>query len=250
MSSPPTYEVKWQSWRIIPSRNPPVDLYRRVAAASDWPSIINVELKTNPRVRETREGLGLVRPEDMKGGATQNWILAPFTYLNPEGTRHSDGTFGTSFLTKELQTALLESIRLRETFLSRTEESPIQIDMRVIKTTLAGEFDDASKAGPFSDSKKAKQYWKDRRTEGCDGVYFKVPEFFGGECVEAFRPRFMQTAVQERHLTYWWDGREISKIYDFREGKDIDLEALRKTGQLKYFVRNPAGAELRQLVRD
>ena len=241
MKNYPTRKVEWEAWRIIPSRNPQVDLYRRVAPANDWPSVINVELLTNPRVREMREGLGLVRPEDMKGGATQNWILAPFTYLNPEGTRVSDGTFGTCFLAKDLATALLESIRLRQKFLGRTGQEAIRLDMRVIKTALSGHFDDSIKLHKFADDKARKAYWKARQLDGCDGVYFQSAELLNGECVEAFRPRVMHNAVQERHLTYSWDGQLICEVYDFSNGKNVDLERLRANRQLEYTDTKPVG---------
>jgi hypothetical protein len=230
----PTRKLEWDSWRIIPSRNPPVDLYRRVAPEQDWKTIVNVELLTNPRVREMREGLGLVRPEDMEGGRTQNWILAPFTYLNPEGSRFSDGTYGACFLAKDLGTALLESIRLRQQFLQRTAQEEIRLDMRVIKTALSGHFDDSSKVRNFDSEREKKNYWKARQLDGCDGAHFQSGELQNGECVEAFRPRVMRNAIQERHLTYSWDGQSIHKVYDFSNGKDIDLKQLRESGRVHY----------------
>lgn len=235
-------QIDWEAWRIIPSRNPPIDLYRRVAPPEDWESVINVELLTNPRVRELREGLGLVRPEDLKGGATQNWNLAPFTYLNPEGSRFSDGSFGTCLMTKDFEAALIESLRLRQEFLRRTEQGPIRLDMRVIKTVVSGEFDDASKAPAFESEGKRKAYWKQRQVDGCDGVLFRTIEFSSGrECVEAFRPRVMKKATQERHLTYSWDGQAITEIYDFLEGRKVEIEHLTQLGEVRFAESQPVG---------
>lgn len=236
-----TRKIEWQAWRIIPSRNPPIDLYQRVAPAEDWKPVIEVETLTNPRVRELREGLGLVRPEDLKGGATQNWILAPFTYLNPEGTRFSDGSFGSCFLAKDLATALLESIRLRERFLSFTNQKAIRLDMRVIKTDVAGEFEAEPGEDTYADAGSRHDYWKARQLDGSDGVYFRASELGNGECIEAFRPRFMTHAVQERHLTYCWDGTHIAEVYDFFEGKNVDMAVLRTQGKLVHFEREPQG---------
>ena len=237
----PTKKLQWEAWRIIPSRNPPIDLYRRVAPPGDWASVISVELMTNPRVREMREGLGLVRPEDLKGGATQNWILAPFTYLNPEGNQFCDGTFGTCFQAQHFEIALTESIRLRQNFLHRTSEAAVRLDMRVLKTQLHGEFDDATKLDPFDNDDARKKYWKARRQEGCDGAFFLSADVSEGQCVEVFRPRVMSNAVQERHLSYLWDGQRISEAYDFAQGKSIDLDHLRKTGKIRYVEKEPAG---------
>ena len=238
MKSIATRQIDWDAWRIIPSRNPPIDLYRRIAPVEDWSSIIKVELLTNPRVREMREGLGLVRPEDMSGGATQNWILAPFTYLNPEGTRFSDGTYGTCFLSEMFGAALSESIRLREKFLRSTAQSSTRLDMRVIKTTVKGMFDDATMLSASENDVAHKKFWKERQRDGCDGVYFHLNSRSNCCCVEAFRPRFLTKATQERHLTYTWDGQTIVQVYDFLEGKNIDLERLRSDGEVLH-IENP-----------
>lgn len=236
-----TRRIEWPAWRIIPSRNPPVDLYQRVAPREDWKAVIDVELLTNPRVRELSGGLGLVRPEDLKGGATQNWILAPFTYLNPEGTRFSDGSFGSCFLAKDLAIALLESIRLRERFLSFTNQKAVRLDMRVIKTDVAGEFEVEPGEDAYAEAGSRHAYWKTRQLDGSDGVYFRAAELVNGECIEAFRPRFMTRAVQERHLTYTWDGTHIAEVYDFSNGMNVELSALRTQGKLVYVVSEPQG---------
>ena len=62
-----------------------------------------------------------------------------------------------------------------------------------------------------------------------------------GECIEAFRPRFMTQAKQERHLTYSWDGTHIAEIYDFSNGMNVDMSALRTQGELLHFEREPQG---------
>lgn len=241
MTRASTIQISWTGWRIIPSRNPPVDLYQRIAPREDWKAIIEVETLTNPRVRELREGLGLVRPEDLKGGATQNWIIAPFTYVNPEGSRFSDGTFGVNTQSKELATALVHSIRLRENFLSRTNEAPVKLDMRVLKTKVAGEFDDVSNRSDLDDLAKSRAFGKARREAGSDGILYASDIRRGEHRLAALRPRVLSNAIQERHLTYSWNGRTIDGVYDFGEGKFIDLDALFKGGALAYLNKGPVG---------
>ena len=234
-------QIDWNGWRIIPSRNPPVDLYSRVAPPENWPKIINVELLTNPRVRELQEGLGLVRSEDIKGGATQNWILAPFTYLNPEGGRFCDGSFGFCFQTREFATALTHSIQLREKFLQRTQEPAIDIHMRVLRTKIKGEFDDVTDNRNLTSEGKRRQYGLERAKEGCNGIFFHSPILRGEECLEAFRPRVFTKAIQERHLTYTWDGERISEVYDFSNGKMIDLDYISEKHEVRHFEREIVG---------
>jgi hypothetical protein len=45
-----------------------------------------------------------------------------------------------------------------------------------------------------------------------------------GECVGAFRPRAVGLPVQGGHLRYHWDGRPISRYFDYAEERWIGLE--------------------------
>jgi len=51
-------EVNAPWFRLIPSRFPTVDVYRRVAPADRWPILSEVELLTNPRQKERISILG------------------------------------------------------------------------------------------------------------------------------------------------------------------------------------------------
>jgi hypothetical protein len=37
----------------------------------------------------------------------------------------------------------------------------------------------------------------------------------GGQCVGAFRPKAVGRPIQARHLQYFWDGRRISRYFDY-----------------------------------
>ena len=237
----PAVSVSWGAWRIIPSRFPPVDIYRRIAPPDDWPAIIEIETLTNPRVRELQEDLGLIRPEDKVGGARQNWNMAPFTYPDPEGSRFSDGSFGVSVQTEEFATALCELIRRREAFLHRTKEGPIRLDMRVLKTSLAGEFDDARNWKGVKDLEKCRELGAQRRSAGSNGILYYSDARPVGECIAVLRPRVLGNSVQERHLNYVWNGDRIEQAYDFQAGKRIDVQTLFATGQLLYLDEEPVG---------
>src|SRR5580704_15408408 len=125
--------VEWAgSYRLIPSRFPPVELYQPIARLEDWEALKRIEDMTNPRLRERSGAFGQLLPED-RGRVEQNWLVAPFTYPDPEPSQFSDGSFGVCVVAETLATALLMSVKRRETFLKRTAEPPTQLDMRVLK---------------------------------------------------------------------------------------------------------------------
>src|SRR4051794_6226699 len=102
-------QITWpQAWRVIASRHPPVDLFERVAdgdgAISD--ALIALEQLTNPRVRDQIGEIALVPAEKRVAGAGATYVMAPFTHINPNGSRFADGTFGAYYAASELQTAI------------------------------------------------------------------------------------------------------------------------------------------------
>src|SRR4051812_29401589 len=123
-------EVNSTWHRLIPSRFPPISLYERVADPKEWESLHVVEELTNPRVRARRLIVDQAAADETSP-KLQNWNHAPFAYLNPEGTWLLDPFIGTLELYDCLQTALAASMRKRELFLLRTNEPPLDFDMRV-----------------------------------------------------------------------------------------------------------------------
>ena len=46
----------------------------------------------------------------------------------------------------------------------------------------------------------------------------------GGQCVGAFRPKAVGRPIQARHLQYFWDGRRISRYFDYALDRWVALE--------------------------
>jgi hypothetical protein len=54
------------------------------------------------------------------------------------------------------------------------------------------------------------------RLANSNGIAYSSVRRAGGECVAIFRPRVLSNCRQERHLSYVWDGRRISNVYEKR----------------------------------
>lgn len=223
----PVVRVVWKPcWRIVPSRFPPIQLFERVADAVDLEAVLDLESLTNPRLRDEAGDIRLVAEEDRVSGPGTSVVMAAFTHLNPEGSRFSDGSYGVFYAARELETAVAETAFHRERFMRATEQSRMELDMRVYAVDLDGRLHDLrGRAASFPlvysrDSYgPSQQLAKRLRDEGSDGLAYDSVRRDRGECAGVFRPRPLSGARQERHLCYVWDGHSIATVY---EKKPVD----------------------------
>lgn len=215
--------VRWQpSWRLVPSRFPPVGLFDRVANPGDLDVVIGIEGLTNDRLREEVGDLALVAEEDRVSGPCTTPIMAAFTHLNPQGSRFSDGSYGVYYAAKGIDTAISETIFHRERFLRATEEPPIEIDMRSYASEIDERFHDIRgqhEARPELYDPDPERYATAQsfaaalRVRGSNGIVYKSVRDPGSECVAVFRPRLLSPVKQGAHYCYVWDGTSISDVY-------------------------------------
>ena len=219
--SPPEAATGWRVYRIIPTIFPPVSIFDDVVDLADLDALYEVEDLTNARVREQLGQLQLVAPEDRVAGPGTTPIMAAFTHLSPNGSRFTDGTYGVYYAATELETAIAETKYHREEFLAFTEEEPIEIDQRVYGATVTCDLHDLRGCQATypevlhpTDYSAGKKLGGRLRSQGSNGVIYVSVRALRGTCVGVFRPRCLSDCTQERHLTYCWDGKRISEIYE------------------------------------
>jgi hypothetical protein len=218
----PVSRVVWSPChRLIPSRFPTVGLYDRIADPADLEVVLQIEMLTNPRVRDEIGQLQLVPPEERVAGPGSTPIMAAFTHLNPEGSRFSDGSYGVYYAADTLDTAIAEVSHHRAVFLARTREPAMDIDLRLIVAELDAPLhdlrllDDAAVYDPLHYG--APQALGGRlRAGGSWGVVYRSVRHAQGFCVGVFRPKALAQARQSRHLALHWDGQRISHWYEKR----------------------------------
>jgi hypothetical protein len=217
-------EVRWQPcFRVISSRFPPIHLFERVAGAEDWEALYWLESLTNPRLRDDVGEIELVPREDRIFGPGASVIMAPFTHLNPEGSRFADDTFGAFYAAASLDTSIAETRYHREIFLRATRQRPLELDMRTYLCDVAASFHDIrGKRDRMPeiydpDSYVASQkFARSLKLAGSNGIVFDSVRHSGGQCLAVYRPRLVQNCRQGTHLRYVWDGERISQVYALR----------------------------------
>ena len=218
-------EVRWQPcFRVIPSRYPTIHLFERVADPADWEALYWIESLTNPRLRDEVGDIELVPPEERAFGPGGSVIMAPFTHLDPAGSRFADGTFGAFYAAAHLATSITETCYHRELFLRATKQGPLELDMRSYLADVAARFHDIrGKRVRMADIYDPDSYISSQvlgrqlKRNGSNGIVYDSVRHPGGECLAIYKPRLIQNLRQGVHLRYVWDGGRISRVYELRQ---------------------------------
>jgi RES domain-containing protein len=217
--------VRWpQAWRIIASRYPPIDLFERLTSdPAVWDTLIELEQATNPRVRDEAGQIRLVPPARRVAGPNASWVMAPFTHVNPRGSRFSDGSYGVYYAARQLETAVRETAYHFARFARDSADPPRREDMRVLLGTVDHAFEDvAALAGVQRDAildkdsyAASRPFARARRGADSDGLVYPSVRHAGGRCLAAFWPDVVGIPRQERHLQYEWDGARVARYFDY-----------------------------------
>jgi hypothetical protein len=221
-----TRRVVWpQAWRVIASRFPPINLFERVSADPRvWDVLIELEQLTNPRVRDEVGSIHLVPAERRVSGPNSSWVMAPFTHVNVLGSRFSDGSYGVYYAARQLETAVRETAHHFARFASAANDPLRRETMRVLVGSIEHSFDDvslldeATKAAILEKDSyvHSRPFGADRRNSGSDGFVYPSVRHDVGQCVAAFWPDAVGIPIQERHLNYEWDGRRVTRYFDYQ----------------------------------
>src|SRR3546814_19726343 len=120
----PVAQVEWNgAVRIIRSAFPPIDLFEDIADPADWPLLISVEQKTNPRIMATIGNLDIVPVDRRVGGNAASYILAPFTKVSTDRPAlFADGSYVVHFFADRFVSTLFATIHHKANQTARTEE--------------------------------------------------------------------------------------------------------------------------------
>lgn len=222
MKLPEERRVRWkESYRVVNSRFPPVDVFERVAEPQDWESLIELEMLTNPRVREQVGEIALVPPEERVSGPGASWLMAPFTHVGWP-SRFSDGTFGVYYAARQLLTAVYEKGHHIGRFYRATRE-PLgtTMELRALVAKVDARFHDIRGGHPGchrpEDYGPSQALAKRLRSVGSNGVAFDSVRHPGGACLAAFRPKAVHIPISGPNLRFHFDGERIDRWFNFSD---------------------------------
>ena len=233
-NAPAVRRIRWKSaTRIVASRFPPVDLFERVSPdPAVWDALIAAEMLVNPRIRDAIGDIRLVPPEERVTGPGAIWVMAPFAYVNPRGSRFSDGSYGVYYAGNDLSTAVAETAFHFARFARESGDGARHEPMRVMVGTIDASLHDleslnAAARRPLLDPHSyvaSRPYGSMLRTAGSNGIHYPSVRNPQGHCVAAFRPTVVGIPRPGRHLLYDWDGARVRRYFDYQGGAWIALD--------------------------
>lgn len=224
LSKVPSRRVRWQAtYRLVPTRHPPIDLFERIAKPEDWDALIELESLTNPRLRESAGVISLVPKERRVTGTGASIVMAPFTHASPlRKTRFSDGTYGVYYAARLFETALREVAFHMQRFYAATDDPPLQASYRTYKGKIDKAMHDITGRGwshlldpDPNNYDKPQAFAYALRLGGSNGIVYPSVRHPGGECIAAFWPDVVSIPVQTKHIELKWDGSRVSGWFDY-----------------------------------
>ena len=205
------------TYRLIASIYPTVSVYDRIVDTKHFAELLEIEALTNPRVREEAGDFRKVRPEDAVTGPGTTPIMASFAYTG--FSRFSDGSYGLYYAARDEATSVAETIYHRTAFLRATSEPSIDLDERMYRAQVNGNFDDIRDRSARSKLYDPEDYTSSQRYASrlyaanvVDGILYRSVRRPEGECVAAFRPRCVTKCKMHKYLQLRWDGASIVSV--------------------------------------
>ena len=207
-----------QAYRLVNSKFPPVHLFDDVADAEDFDALFQLQALTNPRLLNEVGRLELIAREEIPFGIPGcSYATAPFTHVNPEGSRFSDGSFGVLYLADTLTTAIAEVRYHQERYWTNVPGLNYE---RFVFRGLTCRFNDAGMRDattvPLSDPiydpddySPARQLGHALKRNGCPGLRYHSVRSPGNHCWALLTPRPVTAIQQTAHYEMIWNQRIV-----------------------------------------
>ncbi len=208
-----------QAYRLVNSKFPPIALFDDVADADEFETLYQLQTLTNPRLQNEAGRLELIaRSEIPFGIAGCSYATAPFTHVNPTGSRFSDGSYGVLYLASTMDTALAEVRYHQDRYWSNVVG--LSYD-RFVFRGLSCQFNEAGMldativpmADPIydpNDYSHARRLGRQVKSAGNPGLRYRSVRNEGQLCWALITPKPVASIIQTAHFEMIWNGRIAS----------------------------------------
>ena len=205
--------------RLVNSKFPPIAIFDDVASAEEFEALFAIQELTNPRILNEVGRLDLIPRDEIPFGITGcAYATAPFTHINPTGSRFSSGEFGVLYVADNEQTALLEVKHQQNMYWSQVDGMNYE---RFVFRALQCVFNDAgmmnASAVPYSDPMYDSDDYSAShglghalKKAGKPGLQYNSVRSQGSLCWALFTPLPVHSIVQTSHYEMIWNGSIIS----------------------------------------
>lgn len=208
-----------QAYRLVNSRFPPVALFDDVADADEFEVLYQIQELTNPRLKNEVGRLELIRRSEIPFGIPGcSYATAPFTHVNPAGSRFSDGRFGVLYLADTMETALAEVKHHQSLYWSNVPSLNYErfvfrglscsfVEGGMKDATSIAMTDPVYDADDYTHSRRLGQLVKDA---GCPGLRYNSVRMHGSHCWALMTPKPVLSVIQAAHYEMIWNAQVTS----------------------------------------
>lgn len=194
------------TWRLIPSRFPPVGLFDTVATAADLEAVMELAGWTNDRLVPERIAR-LPKAEWVYGRANASIVMAAFLHAAPQGQRFNGPELGAWYASASLKGAVAEVGHHLRREAAASGAARLSRQYRAYTATLAGRYLDlrgqqAARPDLYAsdDYGPGQILGEEIRAGGGAGVIYDSVRLKGAVNVAAHRPRNVRDVVQAEHF--------------------------------------------------
>jgi len=210
-----------QGYRLINSKFPPIYLFDDVASPEEFELLYELQARTNPRLQNEVGRLELIAIQDIPFGIPGcAYATAPFTHINPYGSRFSSGQFGILYIADTMETAIAEVKYHQQRYWQKVEQLNFErFVLRGIhitfKQTGMQDLTHLPRDHPiyhpndYSNAQALGQQAYEQRHVGFKYHSVRAPKHY---CWALFTPKTVTACVQSAHYEMIWDGENISSV--------------------------------------
>lgn len=210
-----------ESFRLVNTRFPPVSLFDDVADPADFEALFALQALTNPRLQTEVGNLNCVAREEIPFGIRGcSYAVAPFTHVNPDGSRFSGGDYGVLYLADSEETAIREVRHHQQRYWQGVEGLKYdRLLFRVLRcaftAALAGDATAIPQDDPVYDPANytaSRELGRQLREQGFAALQYHSVRHQGGRCWALFTPRVVTDIIQAALVEFIWQGETIGAI--------------------------------------
>ncbi|SBR49115.1 RES domain-containing protein [Halomonas sp. HL-93] len=204
-----------ESYRLIHSKFPPIGLFDDVADADEFEALYTLQALTNPRLRNEVGDLGLLPVDEIPFGIRGcSYATAPFTHVNPNGSRFSDGSFGVLYVADSLSAAIAEVKYHQQAYWQKVPSLHFE---RFVFRGLKCVFDEGGCRDALTLARTHAIYHPDAyhasrelggelRRSASVGLRYHSVRYEGAICWALMTPQYVRDVIQTTHLEMIWNG--------------------------------------------
>ncbi|PCF97436.1 hypothetical protein CPA45_01495 [Vreelandella nigrificans] len=205
---------KATGYRLVNSKFPPIDLFDDVADAEEFAALHALQALTNPRLQNEIGNLALLPTGQIPFGIRGcSYAVAPFTHVNPQGSRFSDGSFGVLYFADTFETAIAEVKHHQQVYWQNVPGLHYErFVFRGLKSTFdEGGFYDAltlpiEHAIYAPDDYSISQPFGAEVRQSSGGLRYHSVRQQGASCWALTTPSGVADIIQTTHLEMIWNG--------------------------------------------